>query len=133
MLRVTLRVNAWYPSLVHIYFLVVINHLAPQSIVRDQVIVGAINHSDIYIDVRVVYRILAYVITTGSVPCLGVRRCPGGYSYSTSSRDNNGFDSPIGIGVGRGHVLATATGLKSLPPELRETPLNTGGREGVMY
>ena len=30
-------------------------------------------------------------------------------------RDYHGFDSPLGIGVGRGHVLATATGLKSLP------------------
>ena len=52
-------------------------------------------------------------------------RCPSGISYS-SKCDYQGFDSPLRFVVGRGHVLATATGLKSLPQELRETPLNTG-------
>ena len=55
-----------------------------------------------------------------------VHRCPSGFSCS-SKRDYHGFDSLLGIGVGCGHVLATATGLKSLPPELHEALLNTGG------
>ena len=54
------------------------------------------------------------------------RRWQSGFSYS-SKRDYHVFDSLLGIGVGRSHVLATATGLKSLPPKLRETcPCSNG-------